>query len=127
MQRLDTNGMPPLAHRSIDPAGVALVQAWIESLPGRASIEPPRFAPDSGDFAGPVTVTIMAAAGAAIRYTLDGSAPRADSSLYEHPLTLARSVTLRARAFSPGVRASIAATATYVVEAMPDHTTDLRP
>src|SRR5206468_715427 len=42
------------------------------------------------------------AAGAAIRYTTDGSAPTATSSLYAGPITLTQTTTLRAQAYGNG-------------------------
>ena len=43
------------------------------------------------------TVTLTAEAGADIRYTLDGSEPSASSLLFEGPITIASTTTLRAR------------------------------
>jgi uncharacterized repeat protein (TIGR03806 family) len=115
MQRLDSNGMPPLAHQAVDERGAAMIRSWVESLPGRPSAAPPRLSPESGDSASPVTVTISAEPGATIRYTLDGSSPRSTSPLYEHPLVLDHSATVRARSYAPGLRESIVSTATYVI------------
>jgi hypothetical protein len=50
--------------------------------------------------------------GATVRYTLDGSEPKADSPAYEQPLTLTVATTVRARAFVQG-QASATNTATF--------------
>jgi hypothetical protein len=61
----------------------------------------------------PVNVTIAAAAGAEIRYTLDGSDPTPASPLYETPIDLTTPTTINARAFRTGYNPSAVATATY--------------
>ncbi|MBP5410861.1 MAG: leucine-rich repeat protein, partial [Lachnospiraceae bacterium] len=48
------------------------------------------------DFCDSAVVTISADAGAAIRYTLDGSKPTSESSLYEEPFTVDATTTIRA-------------------------------
>jgi alpha-N-acetylglucosaminidase len=48
-------------------------------------------------------VTMMAAPGAEVRYTLDGSVPNRTSLLYRLPLAFRSSQEIRARAFSPGM------------------------
>ena len=67
---------------------------------GQANALAVRFSPGAGTFVGTQTVTLSAAAGAAIRYTLDGSPPTATSPLYQSPLTLDTSTRLRAVAIA---------------------------
>jgi alpha-L-fucosidase len=58
-------------------------------------------------FVRPMTVSIDARSpGLEVRYTLDGSTPKADSTLYTAPLILEQSVQLRVRSFHGGKGAS---------------------
>ncbi|MGA0845008.1 MAG: cadherin domain-containing protein [Luteolibacter sp.] len=43
-------------------------------------LDPPVASPDSGNYVGPLVVTLTASSGSSIRYTLDGSDPRVSSS-----------------------------------------------
>ena len=52
------------------------------------TLDPPALSLPSGFYDDAVTVTLSAAPGCEIRYTLDGSVPRADSPLYTAPLRL---------------------------------------
>ena len=63
------------------------------------------FSPESGSrFRDSVIVTLSAASGAAIYYTLDGSDPSAGSSIcYDKPITLTKTTTIRAVTFADGV------------------------
>ncbi|MEM8712325.1 MAG: alpha-L-fucosidase, partial [Planctomycetota bacterium] len=64
-------------------------------------LSPPKvkMAPAGGLSTTPVPVKLSTRAGAQIRYTLDGSDVTAASALYEKPVRVAASATLRARAF----------------------------
>lgn len=53
-----------------------------------ATLEAPAFSLPAGFYAEPQTLTLTAAPGCEIRYTLDGSVPTGESLLYEAPLTL---------------------------------------
>ena len=117
--RVNTNGdirMPPLARQTIDERGVELLKAWIESLPGKDVLAPPRISPETGTFAGPVTVTLTEPEpGAEIRYTLDGSVPTASDTLYDKPITLTGPTVVQARAFKDGFTRSIISQAVLIV------------
>jgi hypothetical protein len=119
LMRIDTNDdrrMPPLARRTIDEKGVALMRAWIESLPGRDVLAPPVLSPAGGNFNGPVTVTLSSPdPGAQIRYTLDGSAPGPNDSLYQHPVRIESAAVLRARAYKDGLTRSVIVQQAYVI------------
>ena len=52
-------------------------------------------------------VTMTAESGAQIRYTLDGTAPTASSSLYSAPITLTDTTTVKAIAIKDGVSSSV--------------------
>lgn len=61
-----------------------------------------------------VTVTMAATdAGAAIRYTIDGSEPGRASTLYQGPFTITGSTLIKARTFAGGKQPSIVSEASY--------------
>ena len=62
-------------------------------------------------------------AGAEIRYTLDGKDPDASSPVYEKPLTLTKSATVKARAFKQGMKTSTVAVMRFARtdEALPEN------
>jgi Chitobiase/beta-hexosaminidase C-terminal domain len=72
----------------------------------------PRFA---GPVSGRVQVTLSALSGETIRYTLDGSTPSSRSSLYTSPISLAKSATIKAKAFRRGCLESFIASVAYTV------------
>lgn len=66
------------------------------------------------------TVTITCAtAGAELRYTTDGSEPSASSTLYEAPVAIGATTTLKARALVSGRPQSNVVTGTYVMKVAP--------
>ena len=93
--------------------------------PGAANTTRPRavpgapavvITPDSGRFAGPVTVHLEAPLpGSAVYYTLDGSDPTVDGQAYIAPLEVAETTVLRAVALRDGAPVSAVTTATYLV------------
>jgi uncharacterized repeat protein (TIGR03806 family) len=117
--RVDTNGdvrMPPVARETIDQHGVQLLQDWINSMPGKEVLVPPRIAPDGGTFAQPLTVTLSSPdPGAQIRYTLDGSTPGPQDMLYSDPFKVSGPTVVRARAYKDGMTRSITAESVFIV------------
>ncbi|HTV79299.1 MAG TPA: chitobiase/beta-hexosaminidase C-terminal domain-containing protein [Steroidobacteraceae bacterium] len=117
--RVDTNGdvrMPPIARETIDEHGVQLLRDWINSMPGKDVLVPPKISPDGGTFGQAVTVTLSSAdAGAQIRYTLDGSAPGTQDMLYTAPIRLTGPTVVRARAYKDGMTRSITAESVFIV------------
>ena len=117
--RVNTTGdirMPPLARETIDTQGVALLRQWIDSLPGRAVLEPPTIAPEGGTFPGPIEVTLSnPEAGSEIRYTLDGSVPGTSDPLYQGPIELSGPAVLRTRAYKAGFTRSIVTQQVFIV------------
>jgi uncharacterized repeat protein (TIGR03806 family) len=117
--RTNTNDdirMPPIARETIDHKGVMLLRDWIESLPGRAVLDPPTMTPAGGTFAGPIKVSLGSNhTGAEIRYTLDGSEPGPSDPRYEAPIELTDPAVLRARVYKSGFTHSITAQDVFVV------------
>jgi len=108
--------MPPLARQTIDAKGVALLRAWIESMPGRPVLAPPAITPTGGNFPSAIDVTLRAAErGAEIHYTLDGSEPGRQDPVYTKPVHLSDSSVLRARVYKDGYVHSITAQGVFIL------------
>lgn len=87
-------------------------------LTGVASVAPPVFSPDSCMFYPSTNVTLTCAdTDAVIRYTLDGTAPDATSTVYTGPILVDDTVTIKARAFASGKNPSPVVGATYTYDA----------
>ena len=71
------------------------------------SVSAPTFSGDT-QFEESTTVTMSGPSGAEIRYTLDGSVPTAQSTLYSEPITLTDTATVKAIAIKDGVSSSVA-------------------
>jgi len=83
---------------------------------GAPAAAAPVFFPAGGNSFGPVTVTIGdSIAGAAIFYTSDGTAPTSSSTLYNGPIFVGASETLKAIAMVAGDTNSAVTTATYCI------------
>ena len=87
-----------------------------KSISSLGKVADTKFDPDRGFFEDPVQVVISTATeGAVIRYTTDGSEPGASSGLiYNGPLTLSSTTTLRAAAFKQGYFPTNVDTHTYL-------------
>ncbi|MGV3772012.1 MAG: chitobiase/beta-hexosaminidase C-terminal domain-containing protein [Verrucomicrobiales bacterium] len=85
--------------------------------PAPSQVATPVFSPAGGSFSSATTATITSSTvGATIRYTTDGSSnPTETSAVYSGPLAIANSVTIKAKAFAPGMTESAVATASFVV------------
>lgn len=80
----------------------------------------PVITPVAGSYVNRVTVTIAdATAGAAIYYTVDGSAPTTGSTLYGGPFALTATSTVSAIAAAAGALNSAVATSAYTVTVSP--------
>jgi len=117
--RVNTTGdirMPPLARETVDEQGVQLLRAWINGMPGRDVLAPPRITPDGGTFGAALSVTLSSPdAGAQIRYTLDGSVPGPQDPLYSDPIRITGATVVRARAYKEGMTRSITAESVFIV------------
>ena len=79
-------------------------------------VETPVISPESGNYNTIQTVTITCATeGAAIHYTIDGSEPTESSATYEDPITVDKTMTIKAIAVMDGMDNSEVAEATYTL------------
>lgn len=119
--RANTNGdirMPPVARETVDAQGMQLLHDWINSMPGKDVLAPPKITPDGGTFGNAVTVTLSSPdIGAQIRYTIDGSTPGPQDQLYSSPLQVSGPTVVRARAYKDGMTRSIAAESVFIIGA----------
>ncbi len=91
----------PVADRGASP------EAAPYSLSAGEAVSIPYTTADLSLFTEPVAVDLASLTpGAVIRYTLDGSEPTEQSTCYERPFTVDRSLTIRARAFREGAAPS---------------------
>ena len=82
----------------------------------------PVFSPPAGFYRGPLDVAIVSPTpGATVVYTLDGTDPGDGSTELPSGTTVRvdRNLTIKARAFKPGMVASVVASASYVILAAP--------
>jgi uncharacterized repeat protein (TIGR03806 family) len=119
--RADTNSdirMPPIARETIDAEGMQVLHDWIDSMPGKDVLVPPKITPEGGTYAAAVNVTLSSPdPGAQIRYTLDGSAPGPQDLLYSGPITISAATVVRARAYKDGMTRSISSESVFIIGA----------
>ena len=80
-------------------------------------VDVPTFSPDAGSHTGRQTVTFSCdTAGATIYYTTDGSEPsETNGTQYTSPVTVDKTMTVKAKAFKNGVKPSVTVTAEYQI------------
>ncbi|HEV2700428.1 MAG TPA: chitobiase/beta-hexosaminidase C-terminal domain-containing protein [Steroidobacteraceae bacterium] len=119
--RADTNDairMPPIARETIDVQGMQVLRDWIDSMPGKNVLVPPKITPEGGTFAATTTVRLSSPdPGAQIRYTVDGSVPGPQDLLYSGPITISAATVLRARAYKEGMTRSITSESVFIIGA----------
>lgn len=108
--------MPPLARNLVDTNAMAVIAAWINSLPGTNALAPPGIVPNGGTFFNQVTITLQPPdSNASIFYTLDGTLPTMNSHPYTGTFGLASNAMLLATAFESNYVNSVAASALFSV------------
>ncbi len=143
--RYTTNGIEPTESSALYSSPISLplnsstvikakafLANWTPSLVATASysitgtVATPVISPPTGTYTSTQSVTISCAtAGAQIRYTTNGAEPSASSTLYNAPITIAASGTLKAKAFLTNWANSATAVAIYNITgsvAMPTFT-----
>jgi len=106
----------------IDTNAVAVITAWVNSLPGTPALAPPAIAPSGGNYFSSVAITFTAPdTNAVVYYTLDGSMPTTNSLRYAGSFNLTTNATIAASAFETNFINSAAANALFSV--LPVHFT----
>ena len=101
----------------IDTNAVAVMAAWINSLPGIPALAPPTITPNGGTFTSLVNILLQAPdTNATIYYTLDATLPTTNALLYLAPFTLGSNATVTACAFETNYNNSVAASALFLVQ-----------
>ncbi len=96
-----------------DIAKTIALSGTVDALPVAAT---PTFSPVAGTYMTEQNVTISCeTANAAIYYTLDGSDPTENSTLYSAPITVSETTTIKAIAIASGYDNSAIAEATYTI------------
>jgi len=114
--RVDSSGNVYIA----DSQNYAIREVVASSAGATAATATPVFSITSGSYSGPQVASISdATPGAAIYVTYDGSAPTADSAIYNGPIHIDGTITLSAIAIAPGSLASPAATEVYTFTTRP--------
>ena len=95
-------------------SGVASASYTIQTV---AQVATPSFAPPGGSYTSPQSVSISTStAGAAIRYTTDGSTPSSTvGTVYSGPVSVSGNLTLKAVAYKSGMTDSTPAAGAYII------------
>ncbi|MGV3518802.1 RCC1 domain-containing protein [Luteitalea sp.] len=136
----DPTDASPAYNTALVPTGSTTVKARA-NLAGRPAslvsvgtyvlrVVTPTASPSSGTYGSPQTVTLATTtAGATLRYTLDGSVPSSASAVYEAPLIVDQSLTLKVIAEKTGWETSAVATLSFAFNygTLPTPTASLTP
>ena len=98
---------------------------WSTSDSGAASfwvtegtVATPTFSPAAGTYAPPLFVSVSTAtSGATLRYTLDGTDPTSMSPVYQSPVRVDASTTVKAKAFKASFTPSTTSSSAYALDA----------
>lgn len=95
--------------------------------PGMEYAAAPTFDPPAGAYTSPVDVSLSSTtAGATIRYTTDGSTPDENSQVYNAPIHIATTTTIKAIAMADGYLNSSVASAQYIFPVVVNSIAELR-
>ncbi len=108
---------PLLVDAALFHAGSRIAQATLSGSLVDTRLVPPVISPEGGSYAGPIDLTLTAAAGATIRYTTDGTDPNESSPLYTTPIHIEAPTVIKGRAWISGYLASEVTTAAFEMQA----------
>lgn len=92
------------------------------------SVNTPTFIPSGGTYTTTIGVSITCSTpGATIRYTLDGTTPDQNSTVYLSPITISNTTTIKAKAYRSDMEPSNIAIQTYIISTEPDPPTPPTP
>ena len=94
-------------------SGIATAEYVITNY---TQLDAPTFSPVAGNYTGAQNITISAADGATIRYTLDGTDPTETSTEYTAAIRISSDKTIKAKAWMDGYLPSDVVSADYVIE-----------
>lgn len=94
-------------------SGIATAEYVITNY---TQLDAPTFSPVAGNYTGAQNITITAADGATIRYTLDGTDPTETSTEYTAAIRISSDKTIKAKAWMDGYLPSDVVSADYVIE-----------
>jgi len=101
----------------IDSNAVAVLEDWINSLPGTPAQAPPVIAPNGGSYIYKANISLTAPdSNASIYYTLDGTTPSTSSLLYSNTFGLTSNAVVTASAFRTGYVNSLSSSVTFVID-----------
>ena len=108
-----TNNIDPTTMQFVMPAANVTVNATFAEM---ASVATPTFAPAAGTYITTQYVTIACETeGATIYYTLDGTDPTVESTVFADSITISATTTVKAFAVKEGLNNSEIASATYTI------------
>ena len=111
------DGQPDLAAANYFEGSVSILINRTTGTAPPARAATPAFSPAAGTYSQPQSVVLSTAtSGAAIHYTLDGTAPTAASPVYGGPISIAETTTIQAIARAVGMSDSAVASATYTIQ-----------
>jgi alpha-tubulin suppressor-like RCC1 family protein len=118
-----TSGSAITLTKSATVKAKAFRAGWMASDTGSGTfvlnlgtVASPTFSPAAGTYTTAQSVTVSTTTvGSVIRYTLDGSDPTPWSPVFAAPITVAASLTVKARAYRPDQIASAVASAAYTI------------
>ena len=117
--KLWANGPHVLVAHALDAAANRVISASV-AISANNLVATPVISPNGGTFVGSASVTLATAtAGAAIRYTIDGSTPSGSSTLYAAPFPATASTTVKALAQKSGLTDSAVAQAAFTMSSAP--------
>jgi alpha-tubulin suppressor-like RCC1 family protein len=104
---------------------VASRAGWLDSDSGAATFwitqgtaDTPTFLPAAGAYSAPMLVQLVSApSGVLVRYTIDGSDPTSSSLVYQCPIRIAATTTVKARAYREAFTPSAVGSAVYALDA----------
>ena len=106
--------------------GAAQIGLFTKTTPGKSNNKRtayvdgytalPFISPEAGYYDSPIEVKIYTTeSNASIRYTLDGSEPTNNSTIYSSAITIKKTQTIRARSFVPGKIPGMASSSTFLI------------
>ena len=111
-----TEGSNTIRAVAVSPKGVLSDEAIFSYEISYLEAEPPVVSPDSGEYPAEVEIVVQVPDGCTVLYTLDGSLPTLDSSVYEAPVKIRTSTVFTAVSVSMSGRFSESVVRRYTID-----------